>query len=60
MAAGVQPVNWWVVVASSAVIGALVHNGISLRARHRDQLREVAAMRDRQAYARLGSLRAAR
>ncbi|WP_186063317.1 hypothetical protein [Burkholderia gladioli] len=53
MAADVQPVNWWVVVASSAVIGAVVNNGISLWTRHRDHLREVAAERDRQAYAHL-------
>ncbi len=53
MAADVQPVNWWVVVASSAVIGAVVNNGISLWTRHRDHLREVAAKRDRQAYAHL-------
>ncbi|WP_126243020.1 hypothetical protein [Burkholderia gladioli] len=53
MAAEVQPVNWWVVVASSAVIGAVVNNGISLWTQHRDYLREVAAKRDRQAYAHL-------
>ncbi|WP_124076983.1 hypothetical protein [Burkholderia gladioli] len=53
MAADVQPVNWWVVVASSAVIGALVNNGISLWTRHRDRQREAAATRDRQAYAHL-------
>ncbi|WP_186067556.1 hypothetical protein [Burkholderia gladioli] len=53
MAADVQPVNWWVVVASSAVIGAVVNNGISLWTRHRDHLREVAATQDRQAYAHL-------
>ncbi|WP_336817467.1 hypothetical protein [Burkholderia gladioli] len=53
MAADVQPVNWWVVVASSAVIGALVNNGISLWTRHRDRQREASATRDRQAYAHL-------
>ncbi|WP_186183776.1 hypothetical protein [Burkholderia gladioli] len=58
MAADVQPVNWWVVVASSAVIGAVVNNGISLWTRHRDRLREAAAIRDRQAYARLDVARA--
>ncbi|USS44255.1 hypothetical protein NFI99_12505 (plasmid) [Burkholderia glumae] len=58
MAAQVQPVNWWVVVASSAVIGAVVNNGISLWTRHRDRLREAAALRDRQAYAQLDVARA--
>ncbi|MGN3966991.1 hypothetical protein ACS0ZG_30035 [Burkholderia gladioli] len=58
MAADVQPVNWWVVVASSAVIGAVVNNGISLWTRYRDRLRETAAIRDRQAYARLDVARA--
>ncbi|AJY62343.1 hypothetical protein [Burkholderia glumae] len=58
MAADVQPVNWWVVVASSAVIGAVVNNGISLWTRHRDRLREAAALRDRQAYAQLDVARA--
>ncbi|KGC20359.1 hypothetical protein DM48_8000 [Burkholderia gladioli] len=53
MAADAQSVNWWTVVASSAVIGAVVNNGISLWTRHRDRQREAAATRERQAYARL-------
>ncbi|WP_186075128.1 hypothetical protein [Burkholderia gladioli] len=58
MAADVQPVNWWVVVASSAVIGAVVNNAISLWTRHRDSLREASATAGRQAYARLDVARA--
>ncbi|WP_186027366.1 hypothetical protein [Burkholderia gladioli] len=53
MAAEVQPVNWWAVAASSAVIGAVVNNAISLWTRHRDREREAAATVTRQAYARL-------
>ncbi|WP_334037776.1 hypothetical protein [Burkholderia gladioli] len=58
MAADVQPVNWWVVMASSAVIGALVNNAISLWTQHRDRQREAAATIGRQAYARLDVARA--
>ncbi|WP_186198817.1 hypothetical protein [Burkholderia gladioli] len=53
MAADVQSVNLWVVMASSAVIATLVNNAVSLWTRHRDKQREASAAAGRQAYTQM-------